>query len=63
MGVSENQRSIVNDAIIKDIGKAVASLEYGTVEIKVHYSKIIQIEVTEKQRFDDAWKIEEGSGI
>jgi hypothetical protein len=56
-------RNIVNGAIIKDISDAVDGLEYGTVAIKVHNSKIIQIEVTEKKRFDDVWQIGEGGGI
>ena len=56
-------KNIVNDAIIKNIADAVMSLEFGTIAIKVHNSKIIQIEVTEKKRFDDVWLIGEGGGI
>ena len=56
-------KNIVNDAIIKDIAQALNGLEFGTVSIKVHASKIIQIEVTEKKRFDDLWLIGEGGGI
>jgi len=58
-----NSKNIVNDAIIKDIAQAVGSLEYGTVTLKVHDRKIIQVEVAEKKRFDDVWKVEEGGGI
>ena len=63
MSLIPKDKNIVNDAIIKDISSAVGSLDFGTVEIKVHNSKIIQIEVTQRHRFDDAWKIEEGGGI
>ncbi|MCJ7777523.1 MAG: YezD family protein [Sedimentisphaerales bacterium] len=42
-----------NDAIIRDIKNAIAGLDYGTVTIKVHNSKIMQIEITQKKRFDD----------
>lgn len=63
MSVIRKDRNIVNDAIIKDIAEAVQDLEYGTVEIKVHGSKIIQIEVTRKRRFDSIWNLEEGGGI
>jgi hypothetical protein len=63
MGNKPNSKNIVNDAIIKDIAVAVESLDYGTVTIKVHETKIIQIEVTEKKRFDDVWRIEGGAGI
>ena len=63
MSKGTKNKNIVNDAIIKDISDAVGDLEYGTVVIKVHNSKIIQIEVTEKKRFDDIWQIGEGGGI
>jgi len=63
MSIKHKAKNIVNDAIIKDIADAVGSLDYGTVTIKVHETKIIQIEVTEKKRFDDVWRVEEGGGI
>jgi hypothetical protein len=65
MGAKErNQKqNIVNDAIIKDIRDAVSNLDYGIVTIKVHESKIVQFEVTQRTRFDDVWKLEEGGGI
>ena len=56
-------KNIVNDAIIKNIADAVVGLEFGTISIKVHNSKIIQIEVTKKTRFDDVWLTGEGGGI
>ena len=56
-------KNIVNDAIIKDIAQAVDSLEYGTVTVKVHDRKITQVEVAERKRFEDVWRIEEGGGI
>jgi len=62
MGLKQ-QPNIVNDAIIKEIRDATGSLQYGVVTIKVHDAKIIQIEVTQRTRFDEAWKIEEGGGI
>ena len=63
MSTKQNPRNIVNDAIIKEIAVAVGSLEYGTVAIRVHENKIIQIEITEKKRFDDVWRVEGGGGI
>jgi len=56
-------KNIVNDAIIKDIAQAVDSLEYGTVTVKVHDRKITQVEVAERKRFEDVWRVEEGGGI
>ena len=58
-----NSRKVLNDAIIKEISDAVESLEYGEVNIKVHNKKIIQIEIAERKRFDDVWKLGEGGGI
>ena len=59
---NSNELSI-NDAIVKDIAAAVAGLDYGSVLIKVHSAKIVQIEVTERKRFDEFWKVEKGGGI
>lgn len=63
MGSGQNSARIINDSIIKDISDAVEKLTYGTVVITVHNKKITQIEISEKQRFDDVWKIEGGGGI
>lgn len=52
-----------NDAIVRDIKNAIAGLDYGAVTIKVHNSKIVQIEVTQKKRYDDAGQFEKGGGI
>jgi len=59
----QKNKNIVNDAIVKDISNSVHNLKYGTVTITVHNSKIVQIEVAQKSRFDDVWLIEEGGGI
>jgi len=58
-----NQKNIVNDAIIKDIIGALDNLEYGNILITVHNSRIVQVEKTQKSRFDDIWLIEKGGGI
>jgi len=63
MTVKFYNRNLINDSIIKDLSSAVESLEYGTVTLKVHDKKITQVEVAEKKRFDEVWKIEEGGGI
>jgi hypothetical protein len=59
----DNSKKLLNDSILRDIGDAVGSLDYGIVTIKVQDSKIIQIEVTKRKRFDEAWKLEGGAGI
>ena len=53
--------NIVNDAIIKDIAEILAGLKYGEIIIKVHDSKIIQVEKTEKSRYD-SFHVEQGGG-
>jgi hypothetical protein len=57
------QKNIVHDAILKDIGEAIGRLAFGVITIKIHKSKIVQIEVTESKRFDDVWTVEGGAGI
>lgn len=60
----DNQKkNIINDAIIKELNNSVHGLKYGTINITVHNSKIVQVEVSEKKRFDDVWTVEEGGGI
>ncbi|MGA2172997.1 MAG: YezD family protein [Sedimentisphaerales bacterium] len=54
---------VANDAIVRDIRNAIADLDYGTVTIKVHNAKIVQIEITQKKRFDDGGLVEKGGGI
>lgn len=56
------EKNIINDAIIKDISDKVHALKYGNVIIVVNNSRITQIEVTEKNRFDEVWS-SEGGGI
>ena len=63
MGLKQNDKSAVNQAILKEIIRSVNSLEYGYVQITVHNSKIVQIDKTEKTRFDDIWLLEKGGGI
>lgn len=57
MGIS------VNDAILKEIAGTLSSLRYGDIVIKVHDSRIIQVERTEKTRYDNYRGLEQGCGI
>lgn len=59
----EGEKKPVNTEILRAIGEAVASVAYGTVSIKIHDSRITQIEITEKKRFDDLCDVEKGGGI
>lgn len=61
--MAKTEKNTVNNGIIKEIAGTVEGLDYGTIEIKVHNSKITQIEVTQRKRFDDVWDTGEGGGI
>ena len=63
MGVQQADRNIVNDAIIKDISDSIHNLQNGVVTIKVQDHKILQIEVTLKNHYEDVWTVEDGGGI
>jgi hypothetical protein len=64
MGLKQDTNEYVtaNDAIVRDIQSEIVGLDYGTVTIKVHNSKITQIEITQKKRYDDGL-VEKGGGI
>jgi len=55
--------NIVNDAIIKDISPLVHELNCGTVTITVDNSKIVEVEVSKRNKFHDIWITEAGGGI
>lgn len=38
--------------MLMNIFKAIKSIRYGSVEITIHDSKVVQIDKTEKMRFD-----------
>ena len=42
----------MNQTIMKEIIEAVKSVRYGSVDIIIHDSDIVQIEIKEKVRFD-----------
>ena len=41
-----------HQAALEAIGQALESLRFGTIVLTVHDSKVVQLEVTEKKRFD-----------
>jgi len=63
MSSKATQKSIINDSIIKDLSEQVLNLKYGSIVIKVHDSKIVQVELTERTRYEDVWLVEKGGGI
>ncbi len=63
MATQPVNKSIVNDAIIKDISDSIHGLNYGTVTITVHNARIVQMEISKKSRFDEVWIVQDGGGI
>lgn len=59
----DEKKQNINDGILKEIAKSLQGLAFGTVTIKVHNSKIVQMEVTQNKRFDEAWIQGSGAGI
>lgn len=56
-------KNIINDAIIKNISDTIHQLKDGVVTIRVRDHKILQIGVTEENRYEDVWRVEGGAGI
>ena len=52
-----------NDVIFQEIAGELAALKYGEILIKVHDSRIIQVEKTQKTRYDNFRGLEQGCGI
>ena len=40
-----------HEKALQAIGEALATLNYGTIVLTVHDSRVVQLEVTEKKRF------------
>ena len=56
--MKDDRLSLPNDSanveIVKKILQAVEDVRYGSVEITIHESRVVQIERKEKIRFDQA---------
>ena len=63
MSKSSNERNVISDIILEDIKRSINSIDFGNIVLKIHAGKVIQIEVTEKKRFNDLWELEDGGGI
>ena len=62
--LSEKKKgNTTNEAILKEIAGGLGALKYGEILIKVHDSRIIQVEKTEKVRYDHFYGMAQGGGI
>jgi hypothetical protein len=53
MEQGRNGNAKSNESIIREIVDSLDNLKYGYIQITVHNSRIVQIDRTEKTRFDD----------
>lgn len=63
MTTEQKTRNIINDAIIKDISDSIHNIRDGVVTIRVRDARILKIEVTQENRYEDVWTVEDGGGI
>jgi hypothetical protein len=61
--IKNNKEFAVNESVVKEIVEALNGLDYGSIVIKVHNKKVVQVEVTQRKRFDDMYPLEKGGGI
>jgi hypothetical protein len=54
---------VLNDAALKELAAAAKTIKYGQILITVHNSRIVQIDKTEKIRFDAPTYYDKGGGI
>ncbi len=48
--ISENEKHYSDP--VEAVREALAKLQYGTIQLTVHQGKLVEISVTERQRFD-----------
>jgi hypothetical protein len=60
---SKRRENLSNDVILKEIAGGLAAFKYGEILIKIHDSRIIQVEKTEKVRYDHYYGMAQGGGI
>ncbi len=63
MARNQEVRDASTGAIVQELKGIIEALKYGTVTIKVHNGRIVQVEITERRRFDVPMEFEKGGGI
>ena len=63
MGSGQGPKDVLPEAVLQELRNAIGRLKFGTITIKVHGSKVTQIEIAEKKRFDGLAGFSEGEGI
>jgi hypothetical protein len=60
---SKDNIEAANEKIVKELGDVVKSIKFGQLVITIHNSKIVQVDRTEKYRYQEANYFERGSRI
>ena len=60
---SRDSRNHVNGATLSRIEHAINNLQYGTIQITVHNSKVVQIDKVERIRVLKTDTVDQGEGI
>jgi hypothetical protein len=63
MSSKQANKKFINETILQDVVETAAKIEFGTIILKIHDSSIVQMEVTEKYRFQNTDYVEKGGGI
>jgi hypothetical protein len=58
----DNQSDYVNE-VLKRISRALSGVKYGSITVTVHNGRVVQIEKSEKVRYDDDQYVVKGGGI
>ncbi|MFA5554112.1 MAG: YezD family protein [Phycisphaerae bacterium] len=60
---NKSLQSSLSQNVLKEITDSLNTLDYGSIVIKVHDKRVVQIEVTKRKRYDDMENFEKGAGI
>jgi hypothetical protein len=60
---TNSNTGVFNDTALKELAAAAKTIKYGQILITVHNSRIVQIDKTEKLRFDSPVYYDKGGGI
>ncbi len=59
----KSNKTIINESVKNEINELAGDLGFGSIVLKIHDSKIIQVEITHKKRLDNIWRVDNGGGI
>ncbi|MBI3323789.1 MAG: YezD family protein [Candidatus Omnitrophica bacterium] len=57
-----NKRVAVSSALLSQIAEAIGQIRFGTIQITIHDSRVVQIEKAERIRLEQATNLTTGGG-